>query len=127
MAVGEVEGGPAEFQVAPLAAEWKRFTDRQVLVQLCRLPELRDGSREVAVHAIRWLHKRVLVEVRAGLTGGIPIRIQQRLPRHEGARRITGPEQVLAAADSNRSAALIPLDAGDQPVTQNASDHRMRM
>src|SRR5436305_14062047 len=61
--IREIERRAAELQVSPLAADREGFSDRQVLVQLGWLPQLRDGSREVAVDAVRWLHKGVLVEI----------------------------------------------------------------
>src|SRR5438270_9345901 len=70
MPIRKIERRAAELQVPPLAAEREGFTDRQILVQLHRLAELRDGGREIAVDGVWRLHERVLVEVRAGLTSG---------------------------------------------------------
>src|ERR1051326_2141278 len=101
MAVGDIEGLSGELQVSALAAERERLSDRQVLVQLRRLPELRDGGREIAEDSVRRLHERVFIQIRAGLAGGIPIRIQQRLSGHEAASRVPGAKKVLPTADSD--------------------------
>src|SRR5947207_826811 len=63
MPIGKVKGRGAEFQGLSLPAEMESFGNRQVFIQLRRLPKLCDGAGQVTVDHIRRLHESFAVQI----------------------------------------------------------------
>src|SRR6266567_4759365 len=125
MPVRNVKGRSAELQFAFFTAQAESLADRQVFVQLRRLAELRNGTRQVPVNHVGRLNERGLIEVGTRLRPGVPVRVQQWLAQDQTAARTPRAEQILPATDSDGSAALVAVDARDAPVAKNPVQHRV--